>query len=132
MASPFCCPLVAGQYLVVLPSRGLHPPADAMHASYLSSTDPHFNLLLYRLMGVTTASVLSSLQSFLKLALFLLFCICTLSSLYSISPGIGLCAGAGELRVKQDERLVIGVLTPHTRRTDRLSEFQIVVGPAQL
>ena len=26
MASPFCCPLVAGQYLVVLPSRGLHTP----------------------------------------------------------------------------------------------------------
>ena len=24
MASPFCCPLVAGQHLVVLPSRGLH------------------------------------------------------------------------------------------------------------
>ena len=23
MASPFCCPLVAGQHLVVLPSRGL-------------------------------------------------------------------------------------------------------------
>ena len=27
MASPFCCPLVAGQYLVVLPSRGLHTRA---------------------------------------------------------------------------------------------------------
>ena len=40
MASPFCCPLVAGQYLVVLPSRGLQPVRTPVQYEQSSGGQP--------------------------------------------------------------------------------------------
>ena len=44
MASPFCCPLVAGQYLVVLPSCGLHVAQRGHCRLTLACNEPRSSL----------------------------------------------------------------------------------------